>query len=403
MALLHQPALSSSLALLLAASFTAPAAADPTPRLFQSDGRDLAKAKQRLADDKQLAVAVAELRNRADKDLKLEPLTIVNKPQAPPSGDKHDYVSMAPYFWPNPDKPDGLPYIRRDGKVNPERDKYDAPLLRRMSNTVSELALTYYLTGQERYAEHAGILLRTWFLDAKTRMNPNLNFGQFIRGVNEGRGNGIIDTVSLLDVVDAVGLLEGSKEWNKDDQAGMKQWFRDYLEWLRTSKNGKEEAAAANNHGSWYDVQAVTFALFIGDEDAAKKLLEEAKSKRIARQIEPDGKQPLELKRTKAFDYSLVNLRALFALATLGDRVGVDLWHFETKDGRSVRKGLEWMIPYALGEKKWEAEQITPLRGAALAPLLRRAARAYREERYETLVEKLDPKDLGKLNLLYPR
>jgi hypothetical protein len=181
-------------------------------------------------------------------------------------------------------------------------------------------------------------------------------------------------------------------------------WFRDYLRWLRTSKNGKEEAAAANNHGSWYDVQVATFALFVGEDDAyVKKLLEEAKTKRIARQIEPDGRQPLELKRTKAFDYSQTNLRALFALATLGDRVGVDLWRYETPDGRSIRKALDWLIPFATGEKKWEHEQITGLRGASLATLLRRAAVAYHDEHCERLVDKLSVlRETGTMNLLYP-
>jgi hypothetical protein len=187
-----------------------PSAEPSPPRIFQSDGRDLAKVRQRAADgDKQLAAALKELRAQADKELKTEPLTIVNKPKAPPSGDKHDYVSMAPYFWPDPDKKDGLPYIRRDGKVNPERDKYDAPLLKKMSQAVGTLALAYYLTGEENYAEHATKLMQVWFLDAKTRMNPNLNYAQFIPGVNEGRGIGIIDTVALLKVVDAIGVLGG--------------------------------------------------------------------------------------------------------------------------------------------------------------------------------------------------
>jgi hypothetical protein len=396
--------LTAAVALPLAARPEPPAEPGP-PRLFQSDGRDLAKVKQRAAaGDKQFAAAVAEVRARADKELQTRPLTIVHKPKAPPSGDKHDYVSMAPYFWPDPAKKDGLPYVRRDGKVNPERDQYDAPLLKKMAQAVGTLALAHYLTGEERYAGHAARLLRTWFLDAETRMNPNLNYAQFIPGVTEGRGIGIIDTVALLQVVDALGMLQGSPSWAKADQAGMEGWFRDYLKWLRTSKNGREEAAALNNHGSWYDVQVATYALFVGEApESVKRLLEEAKTKRVARQIEPDGRQPLELKRTKAFDYSLVNLRALFALAALGDRVGVDLWHFETKDGRGLRKALDWLVPYATGAERWPYEQITPLRGASLAPLLRRAAVAYREERYEKVLEKLpDRGGLGTSGLLYP-
>jgi hypothetical protein len=375
------------------------------PALFQSDGRDLAKVKQRLAaGDKPLDPTLAKLRVEADRELKTKPLTVVNKPKAPPSGDKHDYVSMAPYFWPDPNKKDGLPYIRRDGKVNPERDKYDAPLLKRMAHAVATLALAHYLRGEERYARHAALLLRVWFLDARTRMNPNLNYAQFIPGVTQGRGIGIIDTVALLQVVDAAGMLELSRSWPRADQAGLKKWFRDFLNWLRTSKNGKQEAAAANNHGSWYDAQVATYALFAGEgKESVKQLLEASKAKRIARQIEPDGRQPRELKRTKAFDYSQVNLRALFALATLGERVGVDLWHFETKDGRGIRKALDWLIPYATGAKKWPYQQITRFRGGSLAPLLRRAAVAYREKGYEQRIEKLTGRrDLGTAGLLYP-
>jgi hypothetical protein len=379
--------------------------ADAPPRIFQSDGRDLAAVKRRLATgDPQLAAALAELRKHADRELTIEPLTVVHKPKAPPSGDKHDYVSMAPYFWPDPNKPDGLPYVRRDGRVNPERDKYDRPLLGQMSQAVSTLALAHYLTGEERYAEHAAKLMRVWFLDAATHMNPNLNYGQFVPGANDGRGRGIIDTVNLLQVVDAVSLIDGSRAWTPVDQAGMNQWFAEYLNWLRTSRNGRDEAAAVNNHGSWYDVQVATFALFAGEgEESVRKFLEDAKTRRIARQIEPDGRQPLELTRTKAFGYSQVNLRALFALATLGERVGVDLWHFETADGRGIRKALDWLIPYATGEKKWEYEQIAPLRGGAMASLLRRAAVAYHDERYEKLIEKLpDRSEFGTARLLYP-
>jgi hypothetical protein len=397
--------MTTSFGVLVALPIILSAAEPVAPRIFQSDGRDLAAVKRRLAaGDAMIAAAVAELRKRADEELKTEPLTIVNKPQAPPSGDKHDYVSMAPYFWPDPSKPDGVPYIRRDGRVNPERNKYDRPLLGKMSHAVGTLGLAYYLTDDERYAAHAANLMRVWFLDPATRMNPNLNYAQFIRGVNDGRGIGIIDSVSLLSVVDGIGMIQRSRVWSDADHAGVTAWFRDYLKWLRTSKNGKEEAAAANNHGSWYDVQVATFALFVGEDEAGvRKFLEESKIKRIARQIEPDGRQPLELKRTKAFDYSQTNLRALFALATLGDRVGVDLWRYEMPDGRGIRKALDWLIPFATGEKKWEHEQITGLRGASLAMLLRRAAVAYRDEHYERLVEKLTARpDLGTTNLLYP-
>lgn len=52
------------------------------------------------------------------------------------SGNKHDYYSFPPYWWPNPDTQDGLPYIRKDGQTNPDAnsDATDKNRLVKMSN-----------------------------------------------------------------------------------------------------------------------------------------------------------------------------------------------------------------------------------------------------------------------------
>jgi len=98
-------------------------------------------------------------------------------------------------------------------------------------------------------------------------MNPNFNFAQAIPGVNTGRGTGMIESRSLTSVMDAVALLQASKHWTKADQEGMTRWIGEFLHWARTSKNGKDEAAAKNNHGTFYDVQITQMALFLGKLD----------------------------------------------------------------------------------------------------------------------------------------
>ena len=218
-------------------------------------------------------------------------------------------------------------------------------------------------------------------------MNPNLEYAQFIPGVNTGRGIGLIETRGFTRIVDAVGLLAGSKALTRDDERGLKDWFGKFLQWMLDSRNGREESAAKNNHGTYYDVQVTSFALFVGRTDLAKQTLEQAKQKRIAQQIEPDGRQPLELARTKAWSYSNGNLDGLMLLATLGQRVGIDLWNFQTGDGRGIRKALDFLTPVAVGKQKWAYQEIEGgVKPESLFPLMRRAAQVYQDQPYQTLV-----------------
>jgi hypothetical protein len=311
----------------------------------------------------------------------------------PPSGDKHDYMSIGPYWWPDPQQPDGLPYIRRDGEVNPERMNYDNVGLSHTAHNSLTLALAWYFTRDPQYSRQASALLRNWFLRPETRMNPNLNFGQAIPGRTEGRGIGIIDTTSLIRVVDAALILEASEGWTKQDADALRQWFAEYLDWLRTSPQGTAEAQTKNNHGTWYDAQVACFAIYSGSPEIAKEVLRESAKARIASQIRPDGTQPLELDRTKSWNYSLMNLRGFFALARLAEYVDVDLWAYQPETGGSIRMALDWLLPFAQGKRKWTHQQIARFEKSKIAEVLRRAAVAYQEPAYEEAIDDVMPAD----------
>jgi hypothetical protein len=353
----------------------------PPLRVFLLGVKQLQATKQRLqTNDPQLVPAWAKLEQDAKKALTMAPLSVTSKAVTPPSGDKHDYMSQAPYFWPDPKSPNGLPYIRRDGERNPEINKIsDHRTLDEMVAASETLALAYYFKGDEAYAAKATQLLRAWFIDPATRMNPHLEFAQGIPGINTGRGIGLIETRGLTRAVDAIGLLAGSKAWTEADQRGLQAWFGAFLKWMQESQKGREENAAKNNHGTYYDIQAVSFALFLNQRELAKNILETAQQKRIALQIEPDGRQPLELARTKAWSYSVGNLDGLMLLARLGENVGVDLWHYQTADGRGIRRALDYLIPFAFGEKKWPHQQLGEWPPQMLNPLLRKATVKFRD------------------------
>ena len=103
--------------------------------------------------DAAIKAAIATLEADAKKALAITPMSVMDKAVTPPSGDRHDYMSQAPYWWPDPSKPDGKPYIRKDGERNPEISKItDRDNLGRLGDAVTTLSLAYAYTGREAYA-----------------------------------------------------------------------------------------------------------------------------------------------------------------------------------------------------------------------------------------------------------
>jgi hypothetical protein len=343
------------------------------------------------ADPPDQSAARAALLREAERALTAGPFSVMDKRRVPPSGDKHDFLTLAPYWWPDPAKPDGLPYVRRDGEVNPEskRDTDDVPF-GQMTDAVKTLADAFRETRDERFASRAAFLLRVWFLDASTRMNPNLDYGQGVPGRNTGRGAGIIATCKLVSIVDAARVLAGSPSWTGSDRQGLHAWCAAYAAWLQTSRNGREEAAALNNHGTWYEAQLTALLLYTGRRDEAKARFDHAR-RRLSSQIEPDGRQPRELERTRSWNYSVMNLDGWFTVARLAEETGIDLWNFRTPDGRSLRAALDYLVAFAGGGAKWPHTQIAPIERDGLVHLLDQAAAVWRANQYRTLADRLRP------------
>jgi hypothetical protein len=318
------------------------------------------KASLNQGNSTSFSYLIYELTLFADNAMKQIPLSVTEKTVPPPSGDLHDYRSLSIYAWPNKNK-SHLPYILKDGLVNPEKDDpncYDASRIANMTSNVRYLSMAYYLTGKEIYAEKAIEFLDTWFIKPETRMNPNLIYAQAVPGKDEGNNFGIIETVDLIKIIDAAKMLESSQAFTADKQKQLQQWFGEYLNWLLQSKSGIMESEAKNNHSVWYDAQVASFAWYIGQNSLAVSVVNQAKTKRIDEQIEPDGNMPQELARTRSLHYVLYNLQAFITLARVGDQVGVNLWDYQSNGRGSLKKAIDLTIPFLTKKKEWKFQTI---------------------------------------------
>ncbi len=339
---------------------------------------------------------IVRLTESADKLLDEGPFSVTKKSSTPPSGDIHDYTSMGPYWWPDPEKEDGLPYIRRDGEVNPESREYtDKQEMGKLLNALPVLAEAYYFTGEEKYAEHCANLIRAWFLDPSTKMNPNLNYAQRIPGRTEGRGIGIIDTRKFAHLPDIVKMIATSRHWSQADQDGLEEWLRAYMDWLVNSEHGKDEAIHGNNHSTWYFAQTIPLSIFVGNKSRADSLAEKGIPLILEEMIERDGSQPKELARTRSWDYSAMNLVGIITFALGLEQLENPVWEYQNQHGAGIRDALEYLIPYANGDKAWEHEQINEIDYSKLKYSLQVAARAYQYPDYQELANNLKGEDGG--------
>ena len=325
------------------------------------DTTHLANVKQSIGEPF-YATAYQALKEEADQTLDTQPLSVMMKEKTPASADKHDYMSHARYYWPDPTKPDGLPYINRDGVSNPELNKLDRNRLGVTANRITTLALTWYFSGDEKYARKATELIRVWFLNKATRMNPNLEYAQVTPGHNNDKGRcyGLIDTYSFVEMLDAVALLEQSKSFTAKDSKQLKAWFTRLTDWMLTSQQGKEEATGANNHSVAYDAQIIAFSLYTGNKKQAQRVIDAFPERRIFPQIEPDGRQPHELRRTLAFHYSQYNLTHFIDIMLMAKKLGSNIDNATSTDGRNFYKAMDFLAPY-VGKSlvEWPYQQIS--------------------------------------------
>ena len=310
------------------------------------------KASGRLAD------RVEQLRALATREMQRGPWSVTAHRPEGTTFDPHDYFSEGPYWWPDPKNPKG-PYIRHDGKRNPDRFEHNHNDLGAMATCILTLGAATYFLGDDRPARRASEILYTWFVDPKTRMNPNLEHGQAIRGVNDGRGTGLIDTVSLIHCVQGVLLLQKAGHMNAAMSGALAEWFRAFMAWMTTSEKGKAEGKSGNNHATWWTAQVAAYATLLRNTGALDEAWDHYKSYLVPQEIQPNGSCPKEEARTNSLSYSVMNADGFATLCRIAQTWGVELWSFETSKGIGYQKVVRYLEPYVLHPEKWKGEQIS--------------------------------------------
>ncbi len=362
--------------------------------LVQYDYENLNKLKSSIefqTASKETMKVYTDLLRKADKILDKENPTVVNKTIETPTKDKNDYLSISRYWWPDESKEKGLPWVRKDGETNPDTqtDAVDRKRLSRMSNYVSTLSLAYFLSEDEKYAKKCVSVVKTWFINPRTRMNPHLRYAQSVPGIDKSRRAGILDGREIpLKVLDGVTLISSSDYWKDKDNEEFSKWLNDYMNWLSYSDIGLQGAEQPNNHGSWYYYQLAALAYYNKDIKIINRVVKKTKEM-FKEQLDENGGQTHELKRTRSFFYSCFNLDAITRIAIIAEKAGMPIWDYKSEDGeKGIEKALDFVLPVVYnGEWKYKTKKKDDK--TCLAPVLMRVTKRLDNDKYKEALELL--------------
>ncbi|KAJ7507089.1 chondroitin AC/alginate lyase [Mycena galericulata] len=316
------------------------------------------------------------------------PWSVTNKSIVAPSGNKNDYMSWAPYFWPNCTgvgnttvlTPQQIwvtcPYVNRDGQFNPDRLTIDdIGAFFNLSDSIlyNALAHSFQNKSSSIYSQNIARFVDVWFLNNQTGMNPNLNYAQMDRGptgqvgertdVWTGTHTGVLDLKGMVKITSGIMSLRkrNCTDWTDELDTAMNAWTQKYLTWLETNQLGVEECASLNNHGSFCFNQLAALKLLVNDVPGSVNVSNTYFHGIYQGQINSTGDQPFEASRTHPYHYRNYNLAAMITNARLfkyADPTS-DPWNLTTKDGTTIRDALNMVMtvnPNTSGEGDAVAE-----------------------------------------------
>ncbi|KAJ3883038.1 chondroitin AC/alginate lyase [Lentinula edodes] len=262
------------------------------------------------------------------------------------------------------------PYVARDGQVNPDvRTLAGAGAINDACDGFLSNVLASLISGNRQYVKAAINILNAFFLDQDTRMNPNLDFGQVIRGPgnNVGTFTGPLDMRGLVKVINAIMILKrsNSTDWTPELDQQMQAWMSHYLDWLKNSEIGKKARSRPNNHGTFYYMSMSALSIALNKPQDAVNAMEEFFGTTFQEQIAKSGEQPFESVRTRPLHYRCFNLEGLIVLAKIGDYLGKNYWNTKTKYGATIKTAIDFTMGVKPGNEN--IEELVPHVAAAMA------------------------------------
>lgn len=196
---------------------------------------------------------------------------------------------------------------------------------------VYALAMLYKTSGQERFRDKAVEFLLAW---AKT---------------NHSEGDPINET-KLEDMVFAYDLIRSGLP--TDEQQRIDNWFAADAEALVNSKSARPGKGTAINNWNSHRIKMITLIAYTIHTDKYDDYIKTELEKQLEVNLNADG-TTLDFMERDAFHYHTYDLEPLLStIIAIKRKTGKDYFTWQTSKGASIKKCVDFMVPYMTGEKQ---------------------------------------------------
>ena len=241
--------------------------------------------------------------------------------------------------------------------MNPARFVANQTALNAMCDAVFTLGAASFLLDNAGLRQARRPLIHTWFLNPKTRMNPDLDYAQSVPGVNNGRGAGVVDGRVFVRAIQGMEFLAQTGDWDAKDQAAVHKWFEEYLHWLTHQQERHRREEERQQSRFVVGRPGGRRGQFRGNKPRRSNGLQFYRDHLLPRQIMPDGSAPREEMRARSLRLSSFNSGGV--LHDLPHRPGARRWTVERARAQRRQHHRRARLPLALPRRSQEVEQGT--------------------------------------------
>ena len=214
--------------------------------------------------------------------------------------------------------------------------KHNQEDFRSLVQNCTMLTLASYFSDDNSYADHAVSIIKEWFLDQNTKVNPSKVFTEATHR--------LLKTTYVYTLFDSLRLLRKKGRFSEDEWHGLQRWFTQVMEAMDQSARAWRLGYTSKDHiGLYYDIQYSSIAAFINNSTQMYKTIQDSIA-RLYEHVAPDGTLHNEITKKSCESNQIFALAGWQTMDRMASKLGIDLWNQAIDDSDKYSRLCRTMV-----------------------------------------------------------